>query len=123
MNKSLIVRIAEGMGNQLFMYAHAYALSKKLNCKLYIDDTSGFYQSKNKLRGRKYMLNKFEIENDIADKNDKFDNLSGYLRRKFLKLTDPFRKKKRFLDGNNKKINASVLQVNFVHFSVQSINN
>ena len=36
MNKNLIVRIAEGLGNQLFMYAHAYALSKKLNCKLYI---------------------------------------------------------------------------------------
>ena len=88
--KKIIVRIAEGMGNQLFMYAHAYALSKKLNCKLYIDDTSGFYQAKNKLRGQKYMLNTFEIENDIADKNDKFDNLSGYLRRKFLKLIDPF---------------------------------
>ena len=28
--KKIIVRIAEGMGNQLFMYAHAYALSKKL---------------------------------------------------------------------------------------------
>jgi len=46
MKKKIIVRIAEGMGNQLFMYAHAYALSKKLNCKLYIDDTSGYYQKK-----------------------------------------------------------------------------
>ena len=103
--KKIIVRIAEGMGNQLFMYAHAYALSKKLNCKLYIDDTSGFYQSKNKLRGQKYMLNKFEIVNDIAEKNDKFDNLSGYLRRKFLKSIDPFRKKKRFMLETKRKIN------------------
>ena len=29
MNKKLIVRIAEGLGNQLFMYANAYAFSKK----------------------------------------------------------------------------------------------
>lgn len=29
MTDKLIVRIAEGLGNQLFMYAHAYALSKK----------------------------------------------------------------------------------------------
>ena len=30
MNKKIIVRIAEGIGNQLFMYAHAYSLSKIL---------------------------------------------------------------------------------------------
>ena len=28
--KKIIVRIAEGLGNQLFMYSHAYSLSKKL---------------------------------------------------------------------------------------------
>ena len=47
MKNKLIVEISEGLGNQLFMYAHAYSLSKKLNCKLYIDDTSGYYQKKN----------------------------------------------------------------------------
>ena len=41
MSKKIIVRIAEGVGNQLFMYAHAYALSKKINYDLYIDNTSG----------------------------------------------------------------------------------
>ena len=30
MSKKLIVRISENLGNQLFMYAHAYALSKKI---------------------------------------------------------------------------------------------
>ncbi len=30
MEKKLICRIAQNFGNQLFMYAHAYALSKKL---------------------------------------------------------------------------------------------
>ncbi len=27
--KKVVVRIAEGLGNQLFMYANAYTLSKK----------------------------------------------------------------------------------------------
>ena len=33
-NKRLIVEIAEGLGNQLFMYSYAYALSKKLGYDL-----------------------------------------------------------------------------------------
>ena len=46
MEKKLIVRIAEGLGNQLFMYANAYALSKDLNYTLYIDDKSGFIKTR-----------------------------------------------------------------------------
>ena len=57
MKKNLIVRIGEGLGNQLFMYANAYSLSKKFDCNLYIDDESGF--SKNK-RSRFYNLNIFD---------------------------------------------------------------
>ena len=29
MSKNIIVKISEGIGNQLFMYSNAYALSKK----------------------------------------------------------------------------------------------
>ena len=46
MEKRIIVKVAAGLGNQMFMYAHAMALAKKLNCKLYIDDTSGYFQKK-----------------------------------------------------------------------------
>ena len=46
MTDKLIVRIAEGLGNQLFMYAHAYALSKKINYKLYIDNESAYFKKK-----------------------------------------------------------------------------
>ena len=35
MNK-IIVRIAEGLGNQLFMYANAFALSKKINYNFFV---------------------------------------------------------------------------------------
>ena len=46
-NKRLTVEIAEGLGNQLFMYTNAYALSKKLGYDLLIDNNSG--QSKKKI--------------------------------------------------------------------------
>ena len=32
--KKAIVKISEGLGNQLFMYAHAYAFSKKMGYNL-----------------------------------------------------------------------------------------
>ena len=44
--KRLKVEIAEGLGNQLFMYANAYALSKKLGYDLLIDNTSGYSKKK-----------------------------------------------------------------------------
>ena len=46
MGKILIVEIAEGLGNQLFMYAHSYALSKRLGYDLQIDNLSGFSKKK-----------------------------------------------------------------------------
>ena len=42
MKKNLIVRIGEGLGNQLFMYANAYSLSKKFDYNLYIDNNLVF---------------------------------------------------------------------------------
>ena len=37
MNKKIIAKISEGLGNQLFMYANAYAISKKFNLHLNLD--------------------------------------------------------------------------------------
>ena len=54
MNKKIIVRIAEGLGNQMFMYANAMSLSKKFDYKLLIDDSSGYYKKKDV---RNYYLN------------------------------------------------------------------
>ena len=39
MKKTIIAKISEGLGNQLFMYSHAYALSKKFDLEFFIDPT------------------------------------------------------------------------------------
>ena len=44
--KKSIVRISEGLGNQLFMYAHAYSFSKKLGYNLMIDPISAYRKLK-----------------------------------------------------------------------------
>ena len=102
MNKILIVRIAEGLGNQLFMYANAYSLSKKFGYNLYIDNESGF--SKNK-RSRSYNLNFFNIPEPICRDKLMFNNSIKDLKRKSLKFIDNFISNKRFINekiDNNK---------------------
>ena len=102
MKKNLIVRIGEGLGNQLFMYANAYSLSKKFDCNLYIDDESGFFKNK---RSRSYNLNIFDIPELICPEKLKFNNSIKNLKRKSLKLIDNFISNKRFITekiDNNK---------------------
>jgi len=95
MSKKIIVRIAEGIGNQLFMYAHAYALSKKINYDLYIDNTSGYFQKKNQIRS--YELDKFNINTSLSDKKYRFDNFLLNLNRNLLKKIDIYKTNKSFL--------------------------
>ena len=94
MNKILIVRIGEGLGNQLFMYANAYSLSKKFGYNLYIDDESGF--SKNK-RSRFYNLNLFDIPNKICPDKLKSNTLIKNFKRKSSKFIDKFISNKKFI--------------------------
>ena len=44
--KKVIIRIAEGLGNQLFMYSNGFALSKENDYDLFIDETSGYFKKK-----------------------------------------------------------------------------
>ena len=37
MDRIIIAKISEGLGNQLFMYANAYTISKKFNLNLCLD--------------------------------------------------------------------------------------
>ena len=93
MKKKIIVKISEGLGNQLFMYANAYAISKKFNLDLNLDPYSGFYR--NNLRS--YMLDRFNISSDIAPSNWVFENNYRNLIKKIMIQIDYFRNKKSFL--------------------------
>ena len=103
MENKIIVRIAEGLGNQFFMYAHAFALSKKINYNLYVDDKSGFIKTNN---FRKFYLSEFNISSQIISNHEKFDTFFLNLKRNFLKKIDYFKKDKNFIieKKNNIKI-------------------
>ena len=106
MEKKLIVEIAEGLGNQLFMHSFAYALSKKFGCKLMIDNKSGYFLKKNHLRiHQKYMLNYFNIKQNIAPKNNQYDTIFKRYRKKIELILDKFAYKKKFIREINTKIN------------------
>ena len=77
--KNLIVRLANGIGNQLFTYAAAFNYSKKINANLLIDDKSGFYKR------HKYELGNFNLSAKIANNNHKFLGNIGRLKRKIYK--------------------------------------
>lgn len=61
----IIVRIAGGLGNQMFQYATARALAEDRKCPLKLD-ISGFDES----RLRSYELNKLNIVEDLASEEE-----------------------------------------------------
>ena len=74
MKKKLTIEIAEGLGNQIFMYAFAFSLAKKFGYDLYIDNLSGYTRKKNLLRNhQQYMLNNFNIKENFASEEMIFD--------------------------------------------------
>ena len=98
LKKTLTVRLAQGIGNQLFMYANAYSLSKSYNYQLFIDNTSGYFKKKDQLRT--YELNNFLLEENLATADLKFDTYSKYLKRKILINLDKFRNHRSFILEN-----------------------
>ena len=99
LKKTLTVRLAQGIGNQLFMYANAYSLSKSYNYQLFIDNTSGYFKKKDQLRT--YELNNFLLEENLATSDLKFDTHSKNLKRKILIKLDKFRNYRSFILEKN----------------------
>lgn len=115
MKKKLVIEIAEGLGNQLFMYAFAYSFSKQMNYDLLIDNKSGYSRKKNLLRNhQRYMLNNFNLIGNIADEKFVYNNKLKRLKKKLLLIIDKFSNKKRFLLENKFKINGSKIAEEFV---------
>ena len=107
MKKSLIVQISEGFGNQLFMYSNAFSLANDKKINLLIDDTSGFFKNKNKLRGQKYLLNCLNIKQDIASNDLKSDTFFKHFIKKLNIFFDNFTNKKSYLFEDINLINGS----------------
>lgn len=91
--KKLCVEISENLGNQLFMYAHAYALSRKLGRELYIDNESAYLKKKNV---GSYRLDHFNISSKIIQKKYKFLSIFQYFKKKYISKLDHFKKDKFF---------------------------
>ena len=86
------MRLSNNLGNQMFMYAAAYAFSKKLDRELFVDEETAY--QKNIIH--EYNLNIFNFSSKIAPSKLKFLGSYGYLRRKILKYSDNFKKNKNF---------------------------
>ncbi|WP_415304776.1 alpha-1,2-fucosyltransferase [Candidatus Pelagibacter sp. Uisw_090] len=94
MKNKLIVRIAEGLGNQMFMYANAFNLSKEIKYELFIDDESGYFKKKDI---KSYQLNNFNVSSNIVNDKYKFNTSLKNIRRKFLIKYDKLPGKNKFI--------------------------
>ena len=113
MTRKLITRISNELGNQLFMYASTFAIAKKLDRRLLIDNETSFKSKKNI---SKYGLDNFTISSDIADKNDKFLGIMGYMKRKLLKKIDYFLNSKNFyVEAKDKN---KITTVSYTHLTL-----
>ena len=110
--KNIIVRLANGLGNQLFTYAAAFNLAKKNNANLLIDDESGFYKR------YKFELNKFKLNAQIAENKFKYKGQIGRLKRKIYKNFKFLKKDLIFIEekkDKNKftKFDSSIFNIKF----------
>ena len=114
MNKKLIVEIAEGLGNQLFMYAHAFSLARELNYELLIDNKSAYSLKKNTLRKhQKYMLDLFNINQNLAPKRYIYDSEFKRILKKIFVLLDKLSKKKKFFKEEIIRVNNEKIAKNY----------
>ena len=107
--KKVIVRLGNGLGNQLFIYAAAYTFAKKNKATLYVDNESGFYKR------YKYELHNFKISAPIVHKKDKFIGKWGKIKRKLLIKISKYNSETKFIieeKDNNKLCNYNYKQLN-----------
>ena len=79
MEEKLIIRLSNNLGNQMFMYAAAYAASKIMKRSLYYDHISSYSSYKKYIN----FLDKFNLFENPAGSEYQFTGLSGYLKESF----------------------------------------
>ena len=104
MNKNLIAKMSNGFGNQMFLYAAAYAFAKRLNYNLLIDDQTGINLDLKKWNKKKilywkpkYELDIFNLKSNIASSTYKHPGTLARVKRKYIKFINSFSSKKTFL--------------------------
>ena len=96
-----VVRISDGLGNQMFQYAFAYALAKKTGAEVLLDPL--FWGTSL----RKYQLEEFKIDNTKKLVSDVKDYILGFGPRNGRRFKDKFRQyllKKNYNIVNEKEI-------------------
>jgi len=114
MTKKIILRLSNEIGNQMFMYASAYSIAKKMNRELFIDNETAFLLKKNI---SKYGLDNFRISSSPIGDKFKFKYLNGYLKRKFILKTDFLRSRKKFYLEKKDKNKITFFDENFINNS------
>ena len=112
MKKKIILRLSNEIGNQMFMYASAFSISKKMDRELFIDNETAFLLKKNI---SKFALDNFHISTQISDNKFKFKNLLGYIRRKFFIKSDFLRLKKKFFIEKKDKYKITYHDESFIN--------
>ena len=104
MSKFLIVKIANGFGNQMFLYATSYALAKKFNYDLLLDIYTGIKQDIKRNKEKqfkhyqpKYELEIFDLSANTVNNSSFFFTKFEYIKRKINIFFDKFKKNKKII--------------------------
>ena len=104
MKNKLITRISNGLGNQMFLYATAYAFAKKENFDLFLDIYTGINHDIKRNKKQKfkhytprYELDIFNLSAQILNEYSFFETKFRYIKRKIYILLNKFKKHKNFI--------------------------
>jgi hypothetical protein len=79
----MIVRVMGGAGNQLFIYAAAMSLARKLHANMTVDTVSGFCNDR--VYRREYILDQFAITSPPASEHEQFRGTWGRVQWRLLR--------------------------------------
>lgn len=76
----IVIRLVGGLGNQMFCYAMARAISIKYDCSIVLDIKSGFEHDI--VYKRKFVLDRFNVSDSYASNWESYSGVVGKIRRR-----------------------------------------